>query len=766
MNARGYLAGLKWRQAYRLPFELLRARGLLFQIFVFLSFWLPSAAQGTPSVARVDGSIFDSLGAPITGSKDIQIKVYDAASGGSLLWTSDVYTAVASTGHFTINMNAASGSSPSLVAQIGQLTASQGIYFQIEVDSGTANGSMDTATIVLPRIRAKGTIFALSAAATDAITGVTTTATEFNRLAGVTSGVQSQINTINATVAGLPLATGRIDRTGDTMTGKLGLNYTGASVNTALIMNGSREIVSSGTTDTELGYLSGVTSGVSAKLNKFTATEAGYLSGVTNSIQAQINTLSTNGGGYVARAGDTMTGGLGLNYAGVSVSTVPYLDAARKLVSSSVTPTELGYLSGATSTIQTQLNAKATAANHILKAGDTMTGDLGLAGSQATASRALILDSSRRVSSSSVTDTELEYLSGVTQSIQTQLNAKATAANHVLKTGDTMSGNLQLPTMTLTGALTVNGQINSPLLPGTQNVGLTAVTGASNSMVINLVGENGSAPSATNPVGLKFRSSSVTSGTQDTVWVTSATSITIPSGTTIGTSANEQQYISVYALNNSGTVELAVSLDGFKPENILIGTTAVSGGTSPTTLYSATARSNVPIRYLGKLKAPQSTAGVWAANPTEVSVTNRPAYPITDWINAGPITITGATTNPTKGTVTGDAVYWRRVGSDMELKYIYNQTSAGTKGSGLYLFQLPGGYTQNSGGVIGYGETWDGSTIGPSVVMYGNATQFYVNSQGASTYSNVGSTAFEMNNTNLHYFYQVKVQIAGWTVGN
>lgn len=396
-----------------------------------------------------------------------------------------------------------------------------------------------------------------------------------------------------------------------------------------------------------------------------------------------------------------------------------------------------------------------------------MTGDLGLAGSAAVnASRALYLDASRKISTSATTDTELGYLSGVTQAIQTQLNAKATAANHVLKTGDTMSGNLQLPTMTLTGALTVNGQINSPLLPGTQNVGLTAVTGASNSLVINLVGENGSAPSATNPVGLKFRSSSVTSGTQDTVWVTSATSITIPSGTTIGTSANEQQYISVYALNNSGTVELAVSLDGFKPENTLIGTTAVSGGTSPTTLYSATDRANVPIRYLGKLKAPQSTAGVWAANPTEVSVTNRPAYPITDWINAGPITITGSTTNPTKGTTTSDAVLWRRVGSSMEARYYFYQTAAGAKGSGTYYFGIPSGYSMASAtaGAIGYGQPWDGTVVGPgSIAMAGSSTMFYVSSTSAG---NISSANFEMNKTNLYYFWSISVPIAGWTVGN
>ncbi len=41
----------------------------------------------------------------------------------------------------------------------------------------------------------------------------------------------------------------------------------------------------------------------------------------------------------------------------LTASTVPYLDASKNLVSSSVTPTELGYVSGTTSNLQAQINA-------------------------------------------------------------------------------------------------------------------------------------------------------------------------------------------------------------------------------------------------------------------------------------------------------------------------------------------------------------------------------------------------------------------------
>lgn len=50
---------------------------------------------------------------------------------------------------------------------------------------------------------------------------------------------------------------------------------------------------------------------------------------------------------------------------GQNATTVPYLDASKHLVSSVVTPTELGFLSGASSSIQTQLNGKLIASNNL-----------------------------------------------------------------------------------------------------------------------------------------------------------------------------------------------------------------------------------------------------------------------------------------------------------------------------------------------------------------------------------------------------------------
>ena len=90
--------------------------------------------------------------------------------------------------------------------------------------------------------------------------------------------------------------------------------------------------------------------------------------------------------------------------------------AATKIGSGTVSNTEFGYLDGVTSAIQTQLNAKEA----------TITGGATtITSSDLTASRALASNASGKVAVSSVTSTELGYVSGVTSAIQTQIDNKA-----------------------------------------------------------------------------------------------------------------------------------------------------------------------------------------------------------------------------------------------------------------------------------------------------------------------------------------------------
>ncbi len=96
-----------------------------------------------------------------------------------------------------------------------------------------------------------------------------------------------------------------------------------------------------------------------------------------------------------------------------------------------VTSTELGYLDGVTSALQTQLNSKQA----------TVTGAAStIVSSDLTADRALLSDSSGKAAVSSVTSIELGHLSNVTSSIQTQLNNKASTSGQATSTWQTGTG--------------------------------------------------------------------------------------------------------------------------------------------------------------------------------------------------------------------------------------------------------------------------------------------------------------------------------------
>lgn len=126
------------------------------------------------------------------------------------------------------------------------------------------------------------------------------------------------------------------------------------------------------------------------------------------------------------------------------------------------------------------------------------------------------------------------------------------------------------------------------------------------------------------PTTIAFRSSTLTSGTPTVVQNSSTLSLTISSGSTLGTVNNQQSRIVVLAINNAGTMELAaVNIAGGNQldETNLISTTAEGGAgaaDSASTIYSTTARSNVAYKVVGYVESTQATAGTWATTPSTV----------------------------------------------------------------------------------------------------------------------------------------------------
>jgi hypothetical protein len=123
---------------------------------------------------------------------------------------------------------------------------------------------------------------------------------------------------------------------------------------------------------------------------------------------------------------------------------------------------------------------------------------------------------------------------------------------------------------------------------------------------------------------LDFRSATLGSGTVNTRTVASPISVVVSSGSTLGTVSAQQSRLAVLAIDNAGTVELAVvNIAGGNDlsETGLISTTAEGGAgaaDSASTIYSTAARSNVPYRVVGYVESTQATAGTWATAPSTI----------------------------------------------------------------------------------------------------------------------------------------------------
>ncbi len=158
---------------------------------------------------------------------------------------------------------------------------------------------------------------------------------------------------------------------------------------------------------------------------------------------------------------------------------------------------------------------------------------------------------------------------------------------------------------------------------------------------------------------------------------------------------------------------------------------------------------------------------------------------VTDWVDAGTLTITASTTDPAKGTAQTDKVRWRRVGDSMQIEMIYRQTTAGTSaGSGDYRFSIPSGYQIDTTKVTPYSvvqgqgfNTIADSKVGvffgssPTLEINGNvfvvdstkiAIEFSSHATGSNSAGVLNSTYAGLNTANINYRLQLTVPILGW----
>ena len=177
-----------------------------------------------------------------------------------------------------------------------------------------------------------------------------------------------------------------------------------------------------------------------------TSTELGYLDGVTSAVQTQLDAKSTTANAAALAAEDV---GLQSRLA-TNVTAFTNEDTAlQSRLATNVT---------AFTNEDTALQARITANNTLTTAVETRRTQ-NIAGavstittSDLTASRAMVTNGSGKVAVSAVTSTELGYLDGVSSAIQTQLDAKAALAGAAFTGEVTMSDDL-----VVAGNLTVNG---------------------------------------------------------------------------------------------------------------------------------------------------------------------------------------------------------------------------------------------------------------------------------------------------------------------
>jgi hypothetical protein len=415
-----------------------------------------------------------------------------------------------------------------------------------QLSLGRDNTALESNVVILGKLSLSGlsTGTALISDAGANISSSDVTATELGYVSGVTSALQTQLAGKQPTIIGAATT----------------VTSSNLTASRAMVSDSSGKVGISSVTTTELGYVSGVTSGIQTQLDdkestitgaastvtssnltasramvsdssgkvgvsSVTAAELGYLSGTTGSIQTQIDTIN----GDVTSGIQTQLDGKQSTITGAATTvTSSNLTASRAMVSdssgkvgiSSVTATQLGYVSGVTSAIQTQLGGKQPT---ITGAATTVTS------SNLTASRAMVSDSGGKVGISSVTAAELGYLSGTTGSIQTQIDTINGGAG--TGTNLALSGNL-----TAAGNVTATGYIlgNGALLSGVATTSGTNLTLSGNLSATGNIVSGGSVVAQTgNFAAVNISASGITTGSLAVLGDLSASSLTMGSTSTL-----------------------------------------------------------------------------------------------------------------------------------------------------------------------------------------------------------------------------------------
>ena len=238
------------------------------------------------------------------------------------------------------------------------------------------------------------------------------------------------------------------------------------------------------------------------------------------------------------------------------------------------------------------------------------------------------------------------------------LNDNGTVKSSVISAG------AGITTSYASGVFTINSVADGP--GNLQNIGLEIVANApiANTLRVRLVQQDGSTLTSTNSGQLIFHAASSTSALYNTVFATQDTVASLSAGSTLGFAAGEFGRFYIWAINaNAGAansvVELALSRKATFQEMQLWTTTAegsAGAADDADTLYSTTARTNVPVRCLGYVDITTgATAGNWTNQPTRGTLMGAGSKRTGDVVQIV-ATYTGIVKTGTTATVNDDTV--------------------------------------------------------------------------------------------------------------
>ncbi len=158
--------------------------------------------------------------------------------------------------------------------------------------------------------------------------------------------------------------------------------------------------------------------------------------------------------------------------------------------------------------------------------------------------------------------------------------------------------------------------------------GVLVASVASNNLTVAIKTKAGSDPSAGDPVYLVFRNATAATGDYTVITLAAATSFTVNSGATLGTTNATPFRLWVVGFNDAGTFRLGLvncsTASAIFPldEHNARSSTGGTGGSSAGTYYTGTAVATKAFRILGYLEwsSGLTTAGTWASGPSAIQL--------------------------------------------------------------------------------------------------------------------------------------------------